>query len=285
MKKIFPIINKIQISTLIRTSAASMPSDHLHPFYELYIVRDGQCRYFIRDKIFTLRKGDFVLLEPNELHHSHYFPNKSCERTAVYFSPEHLFPQFFSDPEDIPGNQPFDGLKSGLYHVPGVILPDFDHLLQKMDEEWPREDISSQAILQCHLNELLLGLLKLQTNEVPDPNYIPSETEISVAARYISSHFREQVTLEEVSSIAGLSPTYFSKKFKKLTGLGFKEYLNFIRLKQARADLLSTNDTITVIALNNGFNDSNYFKDLFKKQFGSSPREYRKKMTDLPEIL
>ena len=48
------------------------------------------------------------------------------------------------------------------------------------------------------------------------------------------------------------------------------------RLKNAQTALLTTNNTITHIALECGFNDSNYFKDLFKKVYGKSPREFRK---------
>lgn len=47
--------------------------------------------------------------------------------------------------------------------------------------------------------------------------------------------------------------------------MGFKEYLNYVRLKHAQTALLTTDSSITDIALEYGFNDSNYFKDLFKK--------------------
>ena len=55
-----------------------------------------------------------------------------------------------------------------------------------------------------------------------------------------------------------------------------KEYLNYVRLKHAQTALLTTNSSITDITLEYGFNDSNYFNDLFKKVYGKSPREYRK---------
>ena len=98
----------------------------------------------------------------------------------------------------------------------------------------------------------------------------------SVPTKYIYNNFRKPLTLEDVSSVASLSPTYFSKKFKLITGMGFKEYLNYVRLKHAQTALLTTDSSITDIALEYGFNDSNYFKDLFKKVYGKSPREYRK---------
>ena len=110
-----------------------------------------------------------------------------------------------------------------------------------------------------------------------EPDLLNSrDADILLATRYIYNNFRKPLTLEEVSSVASLSPTYFSKKFKLITGMGFKEYLNYVRLKHAQTALLTTDSSITDIALEYGFNDSNYFKDLFKKVYGKSPREYRK---------
>ena len=57
--------------------------------------------------------------------------------------------------------------------------------------------------------------------------------------KYIYKNFQKSLTLEEVSAVASLSPTYFSRKFKQTTGMGFKEYLNYVRLKHARAALLT----------------------------------------------
>ena len=101
-------------------------------------------------------------------------------------------------------------------------------------------------------------------------------TKVLLSSIFEIGQDHKPLTLEEVSSVASLSPTYFSKKFKLITGMGFKEYLNYVRLKHAQTALLTTNSSITDIALEYGFNDSNYFKDLFKKVYGKSPREYRK---------
>ncbi len=76
-----------------------------------------------------------------------------------------------------------------------------------------------------------------------------------------------------------LSPTYLSKKFRKVTGVTFKEYVNYIRIKQAVQALLTTDDSITKIAVDCGFNSSNYFKDIFRKINGVSPRAFRKQST------
>lgn len=111
----------------------------------------------------------------------------------------------------------------------------------------------------------------------PEPELINvRDADIQQATRYIYQNFQRPISLEDAAEVASLSPTYFSKKFKLVTGMGFKEYLNYVRLKHAQTALLTTSNTITDIALECGFNDGNYFKDLFRKVYGRSPREYRK---------
>lgn len=144
-----------------------------------------------------------------------------------------------------------------------------------------RFDEYSEHFERCYLEELLLILMRHSVMNEKEPDLLNSrDADILLATRYIYNNFRKPLTLEEVSSVASLSPTYFSKKFKLITGMGFKEYLNYVRLKHAQTALLTTDSSITDIALEYGFNDSNYFKDLFKKVYGKSPREYRKILID-----
>ena len=83
------------------------------------------------------------------------------------------------------------------------------------------------------------------------------------------------LTLTEVAAAISLTPTYLSRKFKRITGTTFKEYLNYIRIRQASQMLLSTDISVTQIAIRCGFNSSNYFKDCFRRINGVSPRTFR----------
>ena len=89
----------------------------------------------------------------------------------------------------------------------------------------------------------------------------------------------ESNSLEYVADKFNLSRSYLSKKFKTATGFGFKEYIINVRIQNACNLLLETNKSITDIAFECGFNDSNYFGDAFRKAKGISPHKYRKNET------
>ena len=86
----------------------------------------------------------------------------------------------------------------------------------------------------------------------------------------------DPITTADIAREAGLTPNYLTRKFREATGLGLKEYLIFTRLQHAAMELVSTDASITDIALKCGFSDGNYFKDVFKKSYGMGPRAYRK---------
>ena len=257
-------IDRIMIAKGKRGDFTPLQPDHYHNFYEIFYQHSGTCRFLLKDSVYQMEKGDLVFIAPGELHHALYSDN-SCEVVWIYFKKEHLLP--FEDSQ----------MRSFMGSVPALYQEDFHQLLNKMLSENSRIDEYSDSFLRCYLAELLLMLMRHSVMNEKEPELLNAkDADILLATKYIYKNFQKQLTLEEVSAVASLSPTYFSKKFKQITGMGFKEYLNFVRLKHAQAALLTTNNTITDIALEYGFNDSNYFKDLFKKVYGKSPREYRK---------
>lgn len=266
-------ITQIKITRGKRSAERPLQPDHFHRYYELFYLISGSCRFLLKDSIYNLEKGDFVFIAPGELHHSLYSPGTVCDVSFLYFKEEFLMPELSAKAKQELKLPP----RSFMGTVPGLYQEDFQALLARMLSEQMQIDEYSPAFLSCYLNELLLLLMRHSVMSEEDPELVNAkEADILSAAKYIYKNFQKALTLEEVAQVAGLSPTYFSKKFKLITGMGFKEYLNYIRLKHASAALLTTSSSITDIALEYGFNDSNYFKDLFKKEYGRSPREYRK---------
>lgn len=98
---------------------------------------------------------------------------------------------------------------------------------------------------------------------------------IKKSAKFMSEHFSEPLTLEQVASQVHLSTSYFSSLFKQTTGVTFKEHLNRIRIEESKQLLLHTDYSIIDIAISVGFEDQSYFSKVFKKRTGMSPKQFR----------
>lgn len=95
------------------------------------------------------------------------------------------------------------------------------------------------------------------------------------ALEYIEKHYARNITLDNMASLCNISSSYFSKLFNRVIQDNFANYINKIRIKHAKEKLRKTNEPITNIALDSGFEDSGYFLKVFKKLEGVTPSAYR----------
>lgn len=93
---------------------------------------------------------------------------------------------------------------------------------------------------------------------------------------YINLNFREPINAQMMADIVGFSKNYFSSQFKKEMGISFVEYLNKVRVYQAKCLLKNTNFMTYEIAEIVGYSNYNYFSTVFKNVTGKSPSDYRK---------
>ena len=98
---------------------------------------------------------------------------------------------------------------------------------------------------------------------------------IMKAIEYIDNNIYESITLKKISFICNLSQCYFSKLFKKETGINFIEYLNMKKIAKAKQLLINTDKAINNISLDLGFEDCGYFIRIFKKLEGTTPKKFR----------
>ncbi|EET59570.1 response regulator receiver domain protein [Marvinbryantia formatexigens DSM 14469] len=147
----------------------------------------------------------------------------------------------------------------------GISLTGTDILREQMEECISLEEarrIMEAFAGQCHLTEL---------------QNAPKSKNIQLAVEYINAHYAEQLSLEQVAASVYLNPDYFSRAFKMETGQTFVNYLTDVRLSRSVWLLENTALRVQMIAQQVGYYNASYFSTIFKKKYGMSPYEYRRK--------
>ncbi|MCL2099192.1 MAG: AraC family transcriptional regulator [Oscillospiraceae bacterium] len=121
----------------------------------------------------------------------------------------------------------------------------------------------------------LTDILKKFTRETFEFAKVKHIDIISKAITYIKSNYMRKLTLNEVAEYVFLSPSYFSRVFKRETDCYFKDYVNYIRVEKSKLLLLTDKMSLVEIADNAGFYDQSYFNKVFKKITGSTPKKFR----------
>ena len=99
--------------------------------------------------------------------------------------------------------------------------------------------------------------------------------EIEAACDYIEQHLSETVTIDMLAAQDGYAEYYFSRKFKRETGMTPAEYIREKRLQKAALLLITTNQDVKQIGTSLGFCTHSFFSDCFRRQYGITPSQYR----------
>lgn len=103
-----------------------------------------------------------------------------------------------------------------------------------------------------------------------------TSTIVARAEKYIKEHYNEPIDRNEVANCVYLTPNYLSKLFNKEAGLTIRDYINQIRIDEAKKLLNVTDKAISTIAMDVGFENVSYFSTVFKKYCGCNPDTWRK---------
>ncbi|MEC0258862.1 response regulator [Paenibacillus lautus] len=98
---------------------------------------------------------------------------------------------------------------------------------------------------------------------------------IEKAKKYMADHYLSDLKASEVAAYLKITPSYFSNIFKQSTGKSFSEYMNELRINEARKLLLTTQDKVFEIADRVGYKEYKYFVSVFKLYTGMTPKKYR----------
>lgn len=267
----------LNIAKALSTTPSTYPYYHYHNYYELYYLFSGERYYFIEDKTYHIKTGSLVLIKPNVIHGTISYSKVGFDRILICFKKKFLAEilPILSD-TDI-----FKCFNEGIHVIPleSDVQNYIEFSINNILKEYNEAKTGWESYIKFALSQLILYISRhVKRPDSYEPIYINSTHKIiSEITAYINNNFNEDITLNAVSDMFHISPCYCSRTFKKLVGFSFSEYINNVRIKEARKLLAKTDMSVSEIAYQIGFNSSTHFGRIFKNIVGISPLEYRKR--------
>ena len=255
---------------------------HSHPEFELVYILESHGKRIIGNSVESFESGDMVFLGDDIPHvwlndEIFYKGINSLKAKAIviYFSRDLFGNSFYELPEAQDVKKFFSQAIKGVSitgQTNALVSKKMEKLLKKKGFE-----------VVMGLIEILFLLSKSKDlRYINDDSYVSNNDEnkndrLAEVFQYVKSNYKEEISLDEISKIANLTPTSFCRMFKAKAKKPFVEYLNEIRVSNACKYLIETDLGISEIAYECGYKTASNFNKLFKKLIGTTPKEYRKK--------
>lgn len=237
---------------------------HWHPAPELITVLAGRFAIAVGNQLWQLEPGDMLYINAEAVH-SLSAEVPESELITVQFSPS-LFDALHPAPRLAFCSREREFSTANAQVLRGVM----QLIMQLVEHDAPFLRIAA-------IYTLLDALLKAGGNDAPQEGSLREEAMIKKGLDYINQHYDRPLSLSDVASHAGMSYSWFSRLFKKVSRHNFKEYLTLVRLNKAKNLLCDTRTPITQISYCCGFQEHKYLIAAFKKYCGLTPTEYRKR--------
>ena len=254
------------------TSNVILTEAHWHPEYEILYVKTEMIELKSDKQTYLIASGDVAFIQPGRIHSIKGINPNSCYYAFVFSLELLTLPQSHFFQKEI-----IEPIKTGTHQFPHTLSScdsanDFvskalDQLILCSKSAPNRKHIVFSSIMQIflHMSALLQPCCDL--------NHHSNQT-IKQALLFMTEHYSEHITLQQISTYVHLHPNYLCALFKDYTGQTAFQHLNRIRIEKA-ADLLKSQTlSVSEAASRCGFESTGFFSKKFKEHIGISPKEY-----------
>lgn len=234
---------------------------HLHKEIEIVYMLGGESLAYLDSKAYHLHPGDLFISFPNKVHYYETFADE--DYLIMIVSPE-IFPDYAKTLLNLVPESPM---------LPAAALPEgIGALLQDALEAYHSEKRYREEITKGYLNVFLGETLPLFTyKDVQNRN----TDMLSAILAYCMQNYTDSISLDTMAAALHASKYYISRLFSEKVKISFNDYLNMLRINDAKDRLLKTDDSVTQIGIAVGYNTIRSFNRAFLSQVGLQPRQYR----------
>jgi AraC family transcriptional activator of mar-sox-rob regulon len=249
---------------------------HEHDIFEFALCRDQGGRLLAGGGEIELRPARTILIPPNTPHRF-LFGETEIGRLKIVCVPPKDLPRFFS-PTQVAMLDGLRGIGVSVADHPGQELW-LGQLSDLISDGLGIDDERAQ-----HLNWSAVGLiLALHAKErqgIKDQTSARHRAKIHDVVAWVEGHLSEELTIDQATSLFGLSRSVLTKEFRHFTGKSFVDYCNIRRVQKAAMTLVTRSDSVTEVALESGFSNLSHFHRQFKAHFGLTPAAFRRKIVE-----
>jgi AraC-like DNA-binding protein len=276
MQELFQFEADIPFHIFEYSPSEQREEQHWHSFYEIGYCYAGSGSFHIGDQTFHVQQGDLMLFPPYEPHIAQLSPAQECRFYFIYFSEK-----FFQE-ED---HQLLMSFRNTAIRSEDVIrkqyadMPSFKVMFATMQDEYRNKRSGFAAILRSTMLLLCVHLHRMEESAYTEASWsgmLRGLSQIKPALEFIHRFYKEQIGLKELADVLALSESRARHLFKEAVGKGFKEYLAFVRIQEAKRLLCASEPSVTEIYLACGFHSASPFYRSFQQLVGVSPLHYRR---------
>lgn len=250
---------------------------HSHDHPELAFVLSGTGRYRIEDEIYPVSEGDLLIFNPGVRHQALHSPEAELPATEFFVGLtdirlQGLLPNCLPVPEG-----------EYMIHTTGELRQKLFRICASMEAEQSVCRQGKYFMLKTYMMQMVLLLIREQCEPMEKPTGCAFESVnkkyvVEQIVTYFEEHYSEKLSLDQIAENMYLSPFYISKIFKSETGDTPIRHLINIRLEKAK-ELLEDGyeGSIQEVAASVGYDDAYHFSKLFKKYYGITPSQARRK--------
>jgi len=251
---------------------------HSHSEYEINYIENAEgVRRIVGDSVEVIGKFDLTLIAGEELEHvweQHSCTSKNIREITIQFSKNLFFGNFIHKNQFSSIRQMLNNAQKGINFPMETIMKVYP-LLDSLSAE--QKGFQAVIKLLTILYELSLcdNYRTLASTSFAHIDDNTDSRRVRKIYEHISKHYKEEIRLEELANMIGMTPVALSRFFKLRTGKTVSDYIIDIRLGAATRLLADTTNSIAEICYDCGFNNLSNFNRIFKKRKDCCPKEFR----------
>lgn len=256
---------KVNYVELCADSPLNQNESHFHPECEIYINLSGTVAFEVENHIYPVSRGSVIITRPFEYHHCIYRGDDLHKHFWITFS---------ADEKDELLRLFFDREKGKNNHI-ALNEAQLSECCEVLNEQLLKEnDMLSRRIAFLKLIKII-GEGEWKAGKVA-ADELPSD--VARALRFMDEHLTEELDMGQIAKFSNVSINTLERHFKETLNVTPFAMLRKKRLF-ASVSALRSGDTVTEAALKSGFSDYSNYIQLFKKQFGVTPLQYKKNLS------